>query len=78
MDVVSYDFPGETDKNHENFSQHNRRSGEIRNVAPPKKQQSPFGRSCFTYFIECIIININNIIIIITITYCQVYEWQRL
>jgi hypothetical protein len=71
MDVVSYDLPGEN-KNHENFSQHNRHSGEIRRVAPPKKQQSPFGRMCSTHLIDyCYII-------IIIITYCQVYEWQRL
>jgi hypothetical protein len=61
MDVVSYDFPAETNKNHENFSQHNRRSGKTRRVAPPKKQLSPFGRMCFTHLIDyCYIIIIIN------------------
>ena len=39
VDVLAYDLPRGTDKNHENFIQHNRRSGEIRRAAPPKKQE---------------------------------------
>jgi len=48
FDVLSYDLPAGTDKNHENCIQHNRHSDEIRKVAPPKKQESPSERTCFT------------------------------
>jgi len=48
IDVLSYDLPAGTEKNHENFIQHNRRLDEIRMAAPPKKQESPSERTCFT------------------------------
>jgi hypothetical protein len=82
FDVLSYDLPGGTDKNHENFIQHNRRSREIRRAAPPKKQESPFERIIAKFMNERLYLHSairlhgakKETIIIIIITYFQVYE----